>query len=391
MSLARLVLRNAWRHPVRSALLVVFTGLSVFLGCFLRSVVTTLDVAVRTASTNRITVQSAVSLFAELPAAYRETIAELPGVESVNRWTWFGGTYRDGKNFFPRMAVDFPLLFSQYPEILVPEDQRQALLADRKGCLVGRGLADQYGFRVGDSIPLMGTNFPKPDGSAWDFTVRGIYDVAPDAVFNAKVMFLSWELVDEVRRTSPDAAVSGSRVSLFWVKVKDGHDPAAVMAAIDARYAAGPTRTLSQTEAAFRASRIAALGNVTGLLGWIGAAVLFAVVLSAGNAMAMAAAERGRESGILMALGFPARRVASLVVFESMLLTGLGGVLGAVGARLAVSTLRRLFSEVLPVFMVEPETIAAGIGGAVVVGVVAALLPALRQSALRPLQVLRSE
>lgn len=390
MSLARLVLRNAWRHPVRSALLVVFTALSVFLGCFLRSVVTTLDVAVRQAATNRITVQSAVSIFSDLPASYRETIAELPGVESVNRWTWFGGTYRDGKNFFPRMAVDFPLLFAQYPEILVPEDQRRALLADRKGCLVGRGLADQYGFRVGDAIPLMGTNYPKPDGSAWDFTVRGIYDVAPDAVFNAKVMFLSWELVDEVRRASPEAG-GGSKVTLFWVKVKDGHDPAAVMAAIDARYAAGPTRTLSQTEAAFRASRIAALGNVTGLLGWIGAAVLFAVVLSAGNAMAMAAAERGRESGILMALGFPARRVASLVVFESMLLTGIGGVLGAGGARLAVSTLRRLFSEVLPVFMVEPETVAAGIGGALVVGVVAALLPALRQSALRPLQVLRSE
>lgn len=390
MSLARLVLRNAWRHPVRSALLVVFTALSVFLGCFLRSVVTTLDSAVRQAATNRITVQSAVSIFSDLPASYRETIEQLPGVESVNRWTWFGGTYRDGKNFFPRMAVDFPLLFTQYPELIVPEDQRRALVEDRKGCLVGRGLADQYGFRVGDSIPLMGTNYPKPDGSAWDFTVRGIYDVAPDAVFNAKVMFLSWELVDEVRRASPDSG-GGSRVTLFWVKVKDGHDPAAVMAAIDARYAAGPTRTLSQTEAAFRASRIAALGNVTGLLGWIGAAVLFAVVLSAGNAMAMAAAERGRESGILMALGFPARRVASLVVFESMLLTGVGGVLGAVGSRLAVATLRRLFSDVLPVFMVEPVTIAAGIAGAVLVGVVAALLPALRQAALRPLQVLRSE
>ena len=213
MSLARLVLRNAWRHPVRSALLVVFTALSVFLGCFLRSVVTTLDVAVRQAATNRITVQSAVSIFSDLPASYRETIAELPGVASVNRWTWFGGTYRDGKNFFPRMAVDFPLLFAQYPEILVPEDQQRALIADRKGCLVGRGLADQYGFRGGDSIPLMGTNYPKPDGSAWDFTVRGIYDVAPDAVFNAKVMFLSWELVDEVRRASPDGATSGSKVT----------------------------------------------------------------------------------------------------------------------------------------------------------------------------------
>jgi len=391
MSLARLVVRNAFRHPLRSSLLVLFTALSVFLGCFLRSVVTTLDAAVTQASTNRITVQSAVSLFAELPAAYRETIAQLPGVESVNRWTWFGGTYRDGKNFFPRMAVDFDLLFAQYPELLVPADQQRALLEDRRGCLVGRGLADQYGFKVGDAIPLMGTNYPKADGSAWDFNVRGIYDVAPDAVFNAKVMFLSWDLVDEVRRASPDAAIVGSRVSLFWVKVRDGFDAQAVMAAIDARYATGPTRTLSQTEAAFRASRIAALGNVAGFLGWIGAAVLFAVVLSAGNAMAMAAAERGRESGILMSLGFPARRVAFLVVAESMLLTGVGGVLGAGGARAAVGALRGLFAEILPVFMVDFGTVIAGVVGAVAIGFVAALLPAVRQASLRPLEVLRSE
>lgn len=391
MSLTRLVLRNAWRHPIRSALLVLFTALSVFLGCFLRSVVTTMDVAVKQASTKRVTVQSAVSLFAELPSSYRDTIAAIPGVESVNRWTWFGGTYKDGRNFFPRMAVDFDLLFAQYPELVVPLDQQRALLEDRRGCLVGRGLADQYGFAIGDSIPLMGTNFPRPDGSAWDFTVRGIYDLAPDAVFNAKIMFLSWELVDESRRASPDAATLGSRVSLFWVKIRDGFDPGAVMAAIDARYAAGPTRTLTQTEAAFRASRIAALGNVTGFLGWIGAAVLFAVVLSAGNAMAMAAAERGREAGILMALGFPARRVASLVVAESMLLTGVGGVLGAGAARAAVAGLRGLFADVLPVFMVEDVTVAAGIAGALVVGFVAALLPAVRQAALRPLQVLRSE
>lgn len=389
MTLARLVVRNALRRPVRSALLVLFTALSVFLGCFLRSVLTTMRSAIEHASGDRLTVQSAVSLFAELPASYRDAIAQVPGVASVNRWTWFGGTYQDGSTFFPRMAVDFDVLFRQYPEILVPEPQRRAVLENRRACLVGRGLADQLGFRVGDTVPIQGTTYLRPDGKAWEFEVAGIYDVAPDAVFNPKVFFLSWDFLEEVRRASPEAALMGSRVTLYMLRVAEGHDAAEVAAAVDARYVAGPTRTHTQTEAAFRAERLSSLGNVTVLFGWIGAAVLFAVLLSVGNAMAMAAAERSRESGIVLALGFRPWAVARLVVAESVLLTGVGGVLGAVGARLAASALRRVFAEMLPIFSVEAATMAAGVGGAVLVGTVASLWPAARQASLRPLEVLR--
>lgn len=389
MTLARLVLRNATRRPVRSALLVLFTALSVFLACFLRSVLTTMRSAIDNASGDRLTVQSAVSLFAELPASYRDAIAQVPGVASVNRWTWFGGTYQDGRVFFPRMAVDFDVLFRQYPEIVVPEAQRAALLANRRGCLVGRGLADQLGFAVGDKVPIQGTTYVRPDGKAWEFEVAGIYDVAPDAVFNPKVFFLSWDFLEEVRRVSPEAAAAGARVTLYMLRVAPGYEAADVAGAVDARYATGPTRTHTQTEAAFRAERLASLGNVTALFGWIGAAVVFAVLLSVGNAMAMAAAERSRESGIVLALGFAPWAVARLVVAESVLLTGLGGVVGAGGARLAAGGLRRVFAEILPIFSVEWATVAAGIGGAALVGVVASLWPATRQAVLRPLEVLR--
>lgn len=389
MTLHRLVVRNVLRRPVRSSLLVAFVALSAFLGCFLRSVVTTLAGAVAQSSSRRLTVQSAVSLFAELPASYRDTIASIPGVASVNRWTWFGGVYKDPRHFFPRMAADLAVLLEQYPELVVKPDERAALLADRRGCLVGRGLAEQHGLKVGDTVPIIGTLYPMPDGAAWEFTVRAVYDVAPDAVFNEKAFFFSWELLDEVRRASLGAGAS--LVSFFWVTVREGFDPEAVMAQIDARYAAGPTRTLTQTEAAFRAARISALGNVTGLLGWIGAAVLFAVVLSAGNAMSMAVAERSREAGILRALGFPARRVGRLVVLESVYLTAAGGALGAAGAYGVVLALRRTLTDVLPTFRVEPATLLLAMAASVLVGVVAALVPAVRQASMRPLEVLRRD
>lgn len=392
MSLRRLVLRNLLRHPVRAALLFGFAMLSLFVGVFLRSIVTTLSEAVRNASTNRLTVQSAVSLFAELPSSYREVIAQTPGVELVNRWSWFGGTYRDPSNFFPRMAVDMDVLFRQYPEMELPASQRAAVLEDRRGCLIGSGLADKYGFRLGDAIPIMGTTYATQDGRPWEFTVRGIYR-SLDASFNDKIMFLHWALLDETRRGTADVLASpmGQTVTLYMLKVAPGVDPIAVASAVDARYAAGPMRTHTQTESAFRAERVGALGNVTALVGWIGTAVVLAMLLSVGNSMGIAAAERSREVGILKALGFPDGTASRILLFESLAVVGTGGVAGSVLAWATVPVFRVALVGMLPSYNVLPSTVLLGAGLALLVGLVGGLLPALRMARVHPLAVLREE
>lgn len=386
MTIGRLVLRNVLRHPVRSALLMTFAALSLFVGCFLRSIVTTLSDAVRDAASNRLTVQSGLSLFAEVPSSYRDTIAGVEGVESVARWSWFAGIYRDPANFFPRMAVDMDVMFQQYPEIDLPEDQKKAVLEDRRGCLVGIGLAEKFGFRVGDSIPLIGTLYALPSGQPWEFTVRGIYR-SKDAMFNEKILFLHWDYLEEVRRTLPDSPAS--LVTLYMVKVVPGADPVAVSQAIDARYAAGPTRTHTQTEAAFRAERIGTLGNVTGFLGWIGGAVFLAMLLSVANAMGIAASERARDIGVLKALGFRDGVAMRLLLLESVVLVGVGGVVGSVAARLTVPLFRRALAEMLPRYTVPLATVGLGCVVAVALGIVGALAPAIRMSRVNPVRVLR--
>jgi putative ABC transport system permease protein len=392
VTLGRLVLRNMLRHPVRAALLFGFAMLSLFVGVFLRSIVTTLSEAVRNASTNRLTVQSAVSLFAELPAYYRDAIAQTPGVELVNRWSWFGGTYRDPSFFFPRMAVDMDVLFREYPEISVPAEQRAAVLEDRRACLIGVGLAEKFGFRIGDTIPIIGTTYTTSDGRPWEFVARGIYR-SLDPSFNDKIMFLHWSFLEEVRRTMPDIMASpmGQTVTLFMLKVAPGSDPVAVASAVDRRYEAGPTRTHTQTEGAFRAERVGSLGNVTALLGWIGSAVVVAMLLSVGNAMGIAAAERSRDVGILKALGFPDATAARILLLESLAVVGTGGVAGALLAWATVPFFRKALVGMLPSYNVLPGSVLMGSGLALLLGLLGGLLPAIRMARVRPLHVLRED
>jgi putative ABC transport system permease protein len=390
VSLRRLVWRNIARHPVRSFLVFAFAALSLFVFGFLRSIVTSLDEAVRSASTNRLVVSSAVGLFAELPATYREALLEVPGVESVNRWSWFGGTYRDPKNFFPRMAIDLDVFFRQYPEVVVPEEQKKALLEDRRGCLVGTGLVSKFGFAVGQTVSLEGTLYRHPRGLAWDFLVRAVYTTTTPA-FQDKGLWFHWDYLQEVRGADPTYEGVPATCTLFMVGVAPGWSAADVAAAIERRWEGGPVRAHAQTEAAFRAERVAAFGNVPTLLGWIGGAVFLAMLFSVVNAASLAARERAREVGVLKALGFRDGTAARLVLWESVLVVGAGGLVGIAVARATAESWKVVFAGALPNYFVTDATVVLGTAIAVAIGFLGGLVPAARLTRLAPVAVLRED
>ena len=112
------------------------------------------------AAANRLVMRSAISLTFSLPIAYMEKIRAVEGVKAVSHMTWFGGIYIDRKNFFANFAVEPRSFLDVYPEFLLPEDERNAFLKDRKGCLVGRALAERFGWKVGDTVTLRGPSTP---------------------------------------------------------------------------------------------------------------------------------------------------------------------------------------------------------------------------------------
>ena len=122
--------------------------------------------------------------------AYADRIGRIPGVVSVTPFIWFNGIYQDPKNFFGSFPVDPVGLLDMYPEISLPAAQRKAWLETRTGAVVGRGLVDRFGWKIGDRIPLVSPIWPKGGASdTWEFEIVGIPTTLP----------LLREIVDEPR------------------------------------------------------------------------------------------------------------------------------------------------------------------------------------------------
>ncbi|MDA1194143.1 MAG: FtsX-like permease family protein [Planctomycetota bacterium] len=386
MNLERLVRRQALSHPVRALLTVGAVAVAMFLLCFLRSIVTSLDAAVKESSGRRIITASAVSLFQALPASYSAAIAEVDGVATVSRFTWFGGVYKDPENFFAQFGTDPQLLLDQYPEIELPAEHKQAWFDDKRGAIVGIGIAEKYGWSVGDTVPLLGTIFPRAGGEPWEFTVRGVYR-STRANVDEMTMYFHWTLLDEALESGESMGPRGT--SVYLIRLDDGWEGEEVAQAIDDYYAGGPQRTRTQPEAAFQADFVNMMGNLPTFLGMIGAAVLVAILFGVVNTMTIAARERLRSMGILKAMGFSDRVPIRLYLMESTMLVLIGGGLGIGLAWLTQPGLRAMFGTFIPVYQVAGETYLAATVACVGIGLLAGLIPALRAARLRPVEALR--
>ena len=373
-------------HPVRALLTIGAVAVAIFLLCFLRSIVTSLDAAVKESSGRRIITASAVSLFQALPASYNEAIGAIDGVDTVSRFTWFGGVYKDPENFFAQFGTDPQLLLDQYPEVVLPEEQKQAWFADKRGAIVGIGIANKFGWKVGDTVPLKGTIFPRDQDKAWEFTIHGIYR-SMKANVDEMTLYFHWEYLDEMLEAGEAMGPRGT--SVYLIRLEDGWDGEEVAQAIDDYYAGGPQRTRTQPEAAFQADFVNMMGNLPTFLGMIGAAVLVAILFGVINTMTIAGRERLRSMGILKSVGFSDRVPMRLYLMESTMLVLIGGAIGIALAYMTQAPMKALFGAFIPVYHVDEETYLAAVVACVGVGLLGGLVPALRAARLKPVEALR--
>lgn len=389
VSLRRVVRRSLFSHPVRALLTVGAVGVGIFLFCFLTSIVTSLQAAVKASAGNRIVVGSAVSLFQSLPTTprYLDGIRETEGVESVTRFTWFGGLYPGDNAPTPQFGADPQELLASYPEVIIAPEQAKAWFDDRQGCIVGRIVAQEKGIRVGDQVRLRGTIYPRADGSPWTFNVRGIYSSTKVNV-DEQTLYFHWTYLDETLEKGEAFGPRGT--SVYLVRLKDGARGEDVSAVIDARYDAGPQRTRTQTEAAFQAGFISMLGNLPTFLGMIGGAVVVALLFGVVNTMTLAARERLRTMGILKAMGFPDALPLHLYLTEALLLVGLGGGGGIALAYLTQEPFRVIFGTYIPQYFVSGEVMT--VAGLICLGIafLAGFVPAVRAARLRAVEALRT-
>ncbi|MGD2152038.1 MAG: FtsX-like permease family protein [Gemmatimonadales bacterium] len=372
MKYARLVWVNLIRNKRRTILTTLSVAAALFLFASLRSVVTALQDAGELGSETRMITRNAISLAFLLPESYYNRLVEVPGVKSVSWAAWFGGVYRDPRDWFASLAIKADSYLPMYHEIIVPEDQKRAFMAERTAALVGSGLMERFGWRLGQTVSLRSTIFA-PD-QEWPFTVRAVYEPSEPA-FGDEWFFFNWEYLYEN---------TGRRMTPGWyvLQIEDPALAASVARAVDEQFESSQARTKTETERAFQTNFLTMWGNVGLLINVIGMAVFFAILLVAANAMMMAARERMGEVAVLKTLGFGDRLLFILVLVEAAAITVGGGLLGVLGAKLFFDGTEFQGAGFLPGFEVKWVTMAIGMAIAVVLGLVAGLLPAWQAARL---------
>ncbi|MBL8755379.1 MAG: ABC transporter permease [Planctomycetes bacterium] len=383
----KLLWRNVLGHPVRSLLTVGAVAIAVFLVCVLQAVTSGLTRTLSSAAANRLLVQSAVSLFVDLPLSYQQKIAAVPGIEAICKWQWFGGRYEQDKGgFFPQFGIDPDTFAASYPEITIVEGSYADFQRERTACMVGIDTATKYGWKIGQTVPIAGTIFQRTDGRPWEFTVRAIYTSNSAAVDKISLYFPFHYLQESVEQ---GGAIGPDGVGVYMLRVAKGSDPLAVQQAVDGMFANGPQRVQTTTEAEFNRQFISMLGDVPTLLQLIGGAVLFAIFFAVLNTMLMAGRERTRAIGVMKALGFTDHTTGALLVAESLLLCMLGAALGIGLGLAAEAPFAAATGAFLPGFGFDEATLWLGAGIALGTGLVAGLLPGWRAARMNTIAALR--
>jgi putative ABC transport system permease protein len=385
MTVGSIGMRNIWRNKTRTVLTVLAVAVFVLFFIFLRTILWAWNVGVEYSAKDRLATRHKVSLIMPVPKRYVDNIRELPGVKQTTWANWFGGKDpRRPNEFFSTLAVDPPTFFEVYPEMSVPAADKARWMEDRRGAIVGDVLARKLSVKVGDKLTLQGTIFP----GDWEFNVDGIYQATEKSVDRSQLLF-HWAYLNE--------SLPERRKDLVgWVisRIDNPSQSANLTMAVDKLFDEKDVQTTTMSERSMNNSFMAAFSAILTALNIVSVVALLIVMLILGNTIAMGVRERTREYGVLRALGFTPRHVATFVMGEALTIGILAGALGCALSYPVVQLgvgrwLEENMGAFFPYFRVSIETAVVTAILAVVLGAVSAIIPALQASRLTIIDALR--
>jgi putative ABC transport system permease protein len=383
LTLAGLALRNAFlRNKTRSFLTVLGTMVAALAFVFLRTVLAAWYASSDASAADRLVTRNAISIIQPLPLNYRDRIANVQGVTKVTFSNWFGGIYKDPKNFFAQFAID-PKTALDVFSIRFVAGSKEAFLEDRNSSIVGKRLADRFGFKIGDVIPLASEIYP----GDWRFKVAGIVEGTDDASV-ANTMYFHWQRLNE-------GLPQGRKdlVGVYTVTVADAALSPEVTRKIDGTFANSDYETHTETEKSFRLQFVQGSAAILYALEAVSGVILVIMALILGNTLAMGLRERTPEIGAMRAIGFLPKHVRAISVVEGALLGLVGGLIGVALATPFLILFGKLMSGMgfLTGVGFKPGTAALTLGSAGLIGALASALPAWNAGRMQVVDALRRQ
>lgn len=375
-----LIWKNVWRRKFRTT----FTLLSLFIAFLLFGILMTIRnsfaFGVEIAGLDRLVLINKITLIMPLPYSYQARLEAVPGVETVTHNSWFNGIYQDPANFFANIAVVPEPFMKVYSEYKLDPEQMKAWLEDRQGAIVGRDLANRFGWKLGDRVPLVGTIFQPKSGDVWEFNIRGIYD--GESGVDKTQFFFRYDYLDENRQFGEGL------VGWYIVKIADGSRAVELSRTFDSMFENSSAETKTTTEKGFVEGFASQVGNIGAIMVAVSTVVLVMFGLVAASTMAQSVRERTAELAVLKTLGFTGPAILVLVLAESLFIVFLGGGLGLALAWLVVQG-GDPTGGLMSVFVLPRRDIWLGIGLMTAMGMLAGMAPAVNAMRLRITDALR--
>lgn len=342
MELLLLVWKNSFRKKARFILTCLSVVVAFFLLTALAAVNHALDISVSSTNQYRLMTNHKISITRSLPINYQQKISVLDGVETVTYASWFGGFYQNEKNQLAMSAVEHQTYFSLFDEYQISQQQLQNWQNTRTGLVIGQGIADEYGWKVGDKIPLSSSIWMNQEGSfSWEFVVSAIYQ-GEDSGADENRVFFQHAYFDEAR------AYARNMVSWLSTGINPSANVDEVSKVIDELFANSNAATRTTTEQVFIKEQAQQFVDMAMVIKLVLVAVFFTLLLIVCNTMLQSNRERLNESAMMKALGFSSRKLIVQVYLESWFLLFIGAFVGSLLAVILMGTIKQQFADFLP-------------------------------------------
>jgi putative ABC transport system permease protein len=305
-----------------------------------------------------------------LPIAYLERIRRIPGVAAVAPMARMNASYQQPDNNVAVIMTDPASYRAAQYRVEISSDELNALVRSRTAAVVTVGAAKQFGWKVGDKIPLNTTTVNHDGTTTWTFDIVGVFrfPVEPDIV----ALWGHYAYFDEGRMSNVHTVIE------FVVRVVDASQADGISTLIDNLFANSsyPTRTQSQQQE--MKSFASQVGDVSYLVTTVIGAALFTLLSLTGHVTMQAVRERIPEFAVMKVIGFRDLVIFQLILAEALLLS-----VGAAAVGLAIAWV--LYPKIfpLPVHQLSTGVIMQGLGVTLLLALASTVAPAWRLGRLQ--------
>lgn len=336
-------------------------------------------------ASRRLMVMSDAGAMQVLPLSSMDAIRKVEGLHTISYATWIGLYYREQSSMFMSFAVDPQSWIDTHPDMAMDEDTKQTFLKDRRAILVSTDIADKFGWKKGDSVPLQSLLFRPPQGeSAWNHIVAGVFHSEKGAG-SRNFAVTHYDFLNENRVMWKDTV--GSFVVTLNPKVTADDASQRIDAALET--SAWPSYTSS--DQVFHNEFFAQFGDIVSMIEMVVIVTFGTLMLIVSSGMALGVRQRRRDLGIMRVIGYSNAKILRIVVGQTMMVVIVGALLGMLIAFVFNWTITSKYPEILPhLYLPIPVMVQALVIG-VALSLLAAAIPAYIALRTKPVEAMAEE